>query len=68
MLKPSPASIIGASRYCCNSDAILLLNEALLDTNLILTHVLLLDVDSGRGIDGRASLPCSELTPKEILY
>ena len=67
MLKSSSASIVGASRYCCNSDATVLLEEALLDPNLILAHVLLLEVERGRGIGG-APLPCPVLTPNAILY
>ena len=57
MLKSSSASTVGASRYCCNSDATLLLEEALLDPNLIFAHVLPLEVERGRGIGG-APLPC----------
>ena len=68
MLKSLSASIVGASIYCCNSDATLLLEEALLDPNLILAHVLLLEVERGRGISGYASLPCHVLTPNAILY
>ena len=68
ILKSSSTSTVGASRYCCNSDATLLLEEALFDPNLILAHVLLLKVERGRGIDGCASLPCPVLTPKAILY
>ena len=68
MLKSSSASTVGASRYCCNSDATLLLEESLLDPNLILAHVLLLlEVERGRGIGG-APLPCPVLTPNAILY
>ena len=67
MLKSSSASTVGVSRYCCNSDAILLLDEALLDPNLILAHVLLLEVEHGRGI-GRGTPPCSELTPNSLVY
>ena len=69
MLKSLSVLTVGASRYCCNSNAILLLDEALLDPNLILAHVLLLEVEHERGIaGGRASLPFSELTPNAILY
>ena len=68
ILKSSFASTVGASRYCCNYDATLLLEEALLDPNLILAHVLLLEVERGRGIGSYASLPCPVLTPNTILY
>ena len=67
MLKSSSALKIGASRYCCNSDATLLIEEALLDQNLILAHVLLLEVERGRDIGG-APLSCPVLTPNTILY
>ena len=67
MLKSSSTSTVGALRYCCNFDATLLLEEALLDPNLILAHVLLLEVERGRGISG-APLPYSVLTPNIILY
>ena len=67
MLKSSSASTVGASRYCYNSDATLLLEEALLDPNLILAHVLLLEVECGHGIGG-APLLCPVLTPNTILY
>ena len=68
MLKSSSASIVGASRYCCNSDATLLLEEALFDPNLILAHMLLLEVERGRVIGGCTSLTCPVLTPNTILY
>ena len=68
VLKSSSASIVEASRYYCNFDAILLLDEVLLDPNLILAHVLLLEVERGRGIGDHASPPYSELTPNSLVY